>query len=61
MPRPSPRPGELERVRAEQMACAQYILSGGPDQRGAWDGLRDWYAEEILILELTDSQPEPSE
>lgn len=41
----------LQRCRDEQLRCAEYILSGGPDQRGATLGLFDWVTEEILLEE----------
>lgn len=41
---------ELERCLQEQRACVEYILSDGPDKRGAWQGLEDWVAEEALLL-----------
>lgn len=31
----------IDHARSEQLACAAYILSGGPDQRGARLGLFD--------------------
>jgi hypothetical protein len=35
--------------REQQRECAEYIISGGPDQRGATLGLFDWFAEEFLM------------
>ena len=40
----------LERIRAEQLACAAEVLNGNPDQRGAWQGCTDWFLEELLYL-----------
>lgn len=42
-------PEALERCLREQRECRDYILQGGPDTRGAWQGLEDWVAEEIEI------------
>jgi hypothetical protein len=36
-------------TRQQQRECADYILSGGPDQRGATLGMFDWFAEEFLL------------
>ena len=39
----------IDHARAQQLACAEYIIDGGPDQRGATLGLFDWFAEEFLL------------
>ena len=39
----------IDHARSQQLACAEYIMGGGPDQRGATLGLFDWFAEEFLI------------
>jgi hypothetical protein len=36
-------------ARTQQLECAAYIITGGPDQRGATLGLFDWFAEEFLM------------
>lgn len=41
----------LESLRAQQLECAQYIINGGPDQRGAILGLFDAFAEEFILME----------
>ncbi len=41
----------LETLRAQQLECAQYIIDGGPDQRGAILGLFDAFAEEFILTE----------
>lgn len=41
----------IDFAREQQIACAEYILAGGPDQRGVRLGLFDWFAEEILMEE----------
>ena len=41
----------LDALRAQQLECARYIIDGGPDQRGAWLGLFDAFAEEFLMEE----------
>lgn len=40
---------ELDRIRAEQRACADYIAENGYD-RGAAQGASDWFTEELLYL-----------
>jgi hypothetical protein len=45
----------INHCREQQRECAEYIISGGPDQRGATLGLFDWFAEEFLMeLEAAD-------
>jgi hypothetical protein len=39
----------ITHCREQQRECAEYIISGGPDQRGATLGLFDWFAEEFLM------------
>jgi hypothetical protein len=47
---------DLERCRAEQAECAEYLRGPGVDKRGAWAGLEDWLMEECIILgEQNDS------
>lgn len=41
----------LETLRVQQLECAQYIIDGGPDQRGAILGLFDAFAEEFILIE----------
>ena len=41
----------IESLRAQQLQCAQYIIDGGPDQRGAILGLFDAFAEEFILTE----------
>lgn len=41
----------IERLRAQQLECARYIIDGGPDQRGARLGLFDAFAEEFILTE----------
>jgi hypothetical protein len=45
----------ITHCREQQRECAEYIISGGEDQRGATLGLFDWFAEEFLLeQEATD-------
>jgi len=39
----------IEYCQQQQRECAEYIISGGPDQSGATLGLFDWFAEEFLM------------
>ena len=39
----------LDRCLREQRECLEYIAVGGPDTRGAIQGLEDWIAAEILL------------
>lgn len=39
---------EIQQCRDEQKRCAQHIIDGGEDTRGAAQGMSDWFAEEIL-------------
>lgn len=39
----------VQYARAQQRECAEYIIGGGPDQRGAALGMFDWFAEEFLL------------
>ena len=41
----------IDYLRAQQLACVEYIIDGGPDQRGARLGLFDAFAEEFLMEE----------
>lgn len=43
----------IEFLRAQQLECAQYIIDGGLDQRGAILGLFDAFAEEFILTEET--------
>lgn len=49
MPNSKTNPSPLERILEEQRAARDYILSGGADQRGAWQGLCDWCFEECML------------
>ena len=46
----------ITHCREQQRECAEYIISGGPDQRGATLGLFDWFAEEFLMEREKDTQ-----
>ena len=39
----------IDHARSQQLSCAEYIIGGGPDQRGATLGLFDWFAEEFIL------------
>lgn len=48
----------IDHARQQQLECAAYVISGGPDQRGALLGLHDWFAEEFLMeQEAHECQP----
>ena len=47
----------IDHARAQQLACAEYIICGGPDQRGAALGLFDWFAEEFILTHETTCNP----
>lgn len=40
---------EIDRILAEQRACADQLAKGLPDSGGARAGLHHWIAEEVLI------------
>ena len=42
---------ELQRCRAEQRECVEYLAGDGKDRRGVISGLLDWFTEEILLME----------
>lgn len=47
----------IDHARAQQLACAAYIVSGGPDRRGATLGLFDWFAEEFSMEQEVPHKP----
>lgn len=47
----------IDHARSQQLACADYIIDGGPDQRGAALGLFDWFAEEFILTHETPCNP----
>lgn len=47
----------IDHARAQQLACAEYIIGGGPDQRGATLGLFDWFTEEFILTHETPCNP----
>jgi len=47
----------IDHARAQQLACAEYIIDGGPDQRGATLGLFDWFTEEFILTHETPCNP----
>lgn len=47
----------IDHARSQQLACAEYIIDGGPDQRGAMLGLFDWFAEEFILTHETPCNP----
>jgi hypothetical protein len=47
----------IDHARAQQRICADYIISGGPDQRGAILGLFDWFAEEFILSQEVPHKP----
>lgn len=49
----------IESLRAQQLECAQYIIDGGPDQRGATLGLFDAFAEEFILTEEARHETRP--
>jgi len=47
----------INHARDQQRICAGYIISGGPDQRGAILGLFDWFAEEFILTQEAQHKP----
>lgn len=47
----------INQAREQQRICGEYIISGGPDQRGATLGLFDWFAEEFILSQEVPHKP----
>ncbi len=50
---------ELDRILEEQRRCRDYLMSEGEDKAGAWQGLADWAAEEVLSTSVVPLPANP--